>query len=68
MVTMPHSGSSPSIQELLAGVGFPISKEQLIENFQQNGATDMLLDRIRGTNKMQFTSASDVMEAIRQQQ
>jgi hypothetical protein len=64
---LPHAGSSPSIQELLASVGFPVSKEQLIESFQQNGATDMLLDRIRGTDKTQFTSASDVMESIRKQ-
>ncbi len=65
MATTPHPGSSPSVQELLAGVGFPISKEQLIENFQQNGATDMLLDRIRNANVSRFESADEVMNAIR---
>jgi hypothetical protein len=64
---MPQSGSSPSIQEMLASVGFPVTKEQLIESFQQSGATDMLLDRIRSVDKTQFTSASDVMESLRQQ-
>ena len=67
MVTMPQSGSSPSIQEMLASVGFPVTKEQLIESFQQSGATDMLLDRLRNTDKTQFTSATDVMDAIRNQ-
>jgi hypothetical protein len=65
MVTMPHLGSSPSIQELLAGVGFPISKEQLIENFQQNGATETLINVIRNADQTRFTSASEVMTAIR---
>ena len=65
MVSMPHAGSSPSIQELLASVGFPVSKEQLIESFRQNGATDMLLDRLRNSDKMQFTSADDVLNALR---
>lgn len=65
MVTMPHAGSSPSIQELLAGVGFPITKEQLIENFQQNGATETLLNVIRNSDPTRFTSASEVMNAIR---
>lgn len=65
MVTMPSAGSSPSIQELLAGVGFPISKEQLIDNFQQNGATELLLSRIREADTTQFASADEVMNAIR---
>lgn len=65
MVTMPSAGSSPSIQELLAGVGFPVTKEQLIENFQQNGATEMLITAIRNASETRFASAAEVMSAIR---
>lgn len=65
MVTMPSAGSSPSIQELLASVGFPVTKEQLIDSFQQNGATEVLLSAIRNTSQTQFASAADVMTALR---
>lgn len=65
MVTMPSAGSSPSIQELLAGVGFPVTKEQLIENFQQNGATELLISAIRNASPTRFASADEVMSAIR---
>lgn len=65
MVTLPSAGSSPSIHELLAGVGFPISKDQLIENFQQSGATEILLSRIRNATQTQFASADEVITAIR---
>ncbi|MDQ3410510.1 MAG: DUF2795 domain-containing protein [Chloroflexota bacterium] len=65
MVTMPQAGSSPSIQELLAGVGFPVTKEQLLDNFQQNGATQLLLDAIRNASPTRFASADEVMTAIR---
>ena len=67
MVHLPSAGSSPSVHELLAGVGFPISKEQLIDNFQQNGATELLLARIRDAQQSQFTSADEVINAIRNQ-
>ena len=65
MVTMPGHGSAPSIQELLAGVGFPVTKEQLVENFQENGASELVLNAIRNSPKTQFTSAGDVMESLR---
>lgn len=65
MVTLPSAGSSPSIQELLASVGFPVTKEQLIDSFQQNGATEVLLSAIRSTSQTQFASAADVMTALR---
>ena len=67
MDRLPHLGSPPSIQELLAGVRFPISKELLIDNFQQNGASDTLLDRIRNANTARFSSPDDVMETLRHQ-
>lgn len=65
MVSMPQAGSSPSIQELLAAVSFPISKDQLIDEFQQNGATETLLGILRNADKAQFTSADDVMTTLR---
>ena len=65
MDRLPHLGSPPSIQELLAGVRFPISKDQLIDEFQQNGATETILGILRNADKSQFTSADDVMTTLR---
>lgn len=65
MDRLPHLGSPPSIQELLAGVSFPISKEQLIGDFQENGASETVLSILRNADKTQFTSADDVMTTLR---
>jgi hypothetical protein len=65
MVSLPSSGSSPSIQELLAGVSFPASKEQLLAKLQQEGATEMLLSAIQNLSVSQFASADAVMAALR---
>ena len=65
MVTLPSAGSSPSIQEMMASVGFPITKEQLIASFEQHGAKETLLSVIRNSDKNQFASADDVMAALR---
>lgn len=65
MVTMPQAGSSPSIQELLASIGFPATKEQIIDHFQQNGATELLLNALRNASPARFASAEEVMTALR---
>lgn len=65
MVSLPSPGSSPSIQELLAGVGFPVSKEQLLAKLEQDGATEMLLSAVRNLSVAQFASADAVMAALR---
>lgn len=65
MVTMPGQGSAPSVQEMMAGIGFPVSKEQLVANFTEHGANDMVLAAVRDSPKTQFTSADDVMDTLR---
>lgn len=65
MVSLPSAGSSPSIQELLAGVSFPTSKEQLVAKLEQMGAKDALLDVVRNLTVNQFASAEEVMTALR---
>jgi Protein of unknown function (DUF2795) len=65
MVSLPSAGSSPSIQELLAGVSFPASKEQLLAKLQQEGATELLLSAIQNLSVSQFASADAVMAALR---
>lgn len=65
MVSLPSAGSSPSIQELLAGVSFPASKEQLLARLEQLGARETLLDAVRNLAVNQFASAEEVMTALR---
>lgn len=65
MVNLPSTGSSPSIQELLAGVSFPVTKEQLLAKLEQLGATEVLLGAVRNLAAGQFSSADDVMTSLR---
>jgi hypothetical protein len=65
MVNLPSTGSSPSIQELLAGVSFPASKEQLLAKLEDQGATETLLSAVRNLSENRFASADAVMSALR---
>ena len=65
MVTMSSSGGTPSIQECLIGVEFPISKADLLDRLQANGATELLLEPIRNAPATRFGGPQEVIEAVR---
>jgi hypothetical protein len=60
------SGSgTPSIQDCLVGIPFPIAKNDLLERLAMNGATDLLLGPIRNASATRFSSPQEVIETIR---
>ncbi|MBA2276741.1 MAG: DUF2795 domain-containing protein [Chloroflexia bacterium] len=52
-------------KDLLQGISFPASKDELVAQLQQKGADSGMLDKVRGANKEQFDSPDDVMNAIK---
>ena len=65
MVTMSGAGGAPSVQDLLVGVGFPISREDLLDHFAQNGAPESMLEALRRSAASRFATPQEVMDAIR---
>ncbi len=60
---MTDSGASP--QEYLAGLDFPVSREDLIRWCQENGATTEQLQAVRALPVEQFSSPAELTEALR---
>jgi hypothetical protein len=65
MVSMSNVGGTPSIQECLVGIDFPVSKEDLLDRLRMNGATEVLLEPIRNAPATRFTGPLEVIEAVR---
>ena len=65
MVAVGPPGGAPSIQELLAGIDFPISREALLDALLQNGAPATLLEPIQNAAQTRFGSAQEVIAVVR---
>jgi len=52
------------LQEFLAGVDYPISREDLVRWAQENGAGTNLIQRLRSLPADQFTSPGEVGSAF----
>ena len=65
MGTIGTPGGTPSIQDLLVGVEFPISKDDLLARLATNGAPESVLETIRKAVASRFGGPQDVMDAIR---
>ena len=65
VVTLSNTGGTPSIQECLVGVDFPIAKEELLDRLRANGATEPLLEPIRNAPATRFGGPQEVIEAVR---
>ncbi len=64
-MTPSNAGGTPSIQECLVGVDFPIAKEELLDRLRANGATEPLLEPIRNSLATRFADPREVIEAVR---
>lgn len=53
------------IDEQLDGIGFPISKDDLIAQLEQHGVPSMVTDRLKGADVAQFQSKDDVMDKVK---
>jgi hypothetical protein len=65
MVTMSSAGGTPSIQELLVGVDFPVAKQDLLDHLQENGAADWMLAAIRDAGATRFAAPQEVIAVVR---
>ena len=65
MVTMSSAGGTPSIQEILVGVGFPVATQDLLDHLQENGAAEWMLAAIRDAGTARFTAPQEVIAAVR---
>jgi hypothetical protein len=65
MVALSHAGGTPSIQECLVGIAFPVSKDEPLEKLRMNGATELLLEPIRRATQTRFASPQEVIDTIR---
>ena len=65
MVTIGNPGGTPSIQELLVGIEFPVSKDELLDRLAMNGAPESVLAPIRQATATRFGGPQEVMEAMR---
>jgi hypothetical protein len=52
------------LQEYLAGLDYPVSKEDLVRRAQETGAGTAMLQLLRSLPADQFESATEVSEAI----
>lgn len=55
------AGNAGSIRELLEGIEFPISKDNLLDQIQQRGAPEQVVNRLRDVDTSQFDSAQEVL-------
>lgn len=55
------------IQEYLAGLDFPVSKEDLLRRAQETGAETEVLESLRSLPAEQFSSPVEISEALRDQ-
>ncbi|HEX5996592.1 MAG TPA: DUF2795 domain-containing protein [Jiangellales bacterium] len=54
----------PVMQEHLAGLDYPVSKEDLLRRAQETGADTEVLETLRSLPVEQFTSLDDVADAL----
>lgn len=52
------------LREYLAGLDYPLSKEDLIRRVQETGADTEVLEELRSLPVEQFASPTDVDEAL----
>ncbi|MCX5067325.1 DUF2795 domain-containing protein [Micromonospora lupini] len=52
------------LQEYLAGLDYPVSREDLVRWGQENGASTAMLQMLRALPAEQFESPSDLSEAL----
>jgi hypothetical protein len=51
------------LQKFLGGIDYPVSKDELVEHAQGNGADDDVLETLRNLPADEFNSPNDVSEA-----
>jgi hypothetical protein len=56
--------TTETVQQVLKGVQFPASKQDLVRIAQQNHAPDPIIQKIRSLPGDQFSGPQDVIQAV----
>ncbi|MBU3059186.1 MULTISPECIES: DUF2795 domain-containing protein [Pseudomonas] len=66
-MTRGLGGSSPAnVSQYLKGVGFPATKQRLLEQAERNGAQDEVLNVLRKMPEAQYDDMAGVMKGFGQ--
>ena len=53
------------LHEYLPGVDFPAGKDEVVNQVQNNGAPQEMVDAVKNSGTETFNSADDVLQAVR---
>jgi len=68
--TLSGNGSPPESEALggyanyVKDVQFPVSKSELLDHLQTNGATEAIIEHVRSMSRDRFESAEDVFSTL----
>ena len=52
------------VQKHLKGMDYPATRDEVVAKAEENGASDEVLEQLRGMGSDNFTGPDDVMEAL----
>jgi hypothetical protein len=52
------------VQKHLKGMDYPATKDEVVAKAEDNGASDEVVEQLRGMDSDNFTGPDDVMEAL----
>jgi len=58
------AGNMGGLQGMLDGINFPASKDQLLSQLQQKGAPSQVIDKLKGLEVTQFSSADELKSKL----
>ncbi|WP_323958716.1 DUF2795 domain-containing protein [Arthrobacter sp. JZ12] len=61
---MADSPSPIDIQKALGGISYPASREDLVNNAENSGADDSVLEALRNIPDQEYESPADVSKAV----
>ena len=53
------------LQQYLPNLDFPAGKDQVVSEFQNNGAPQEVIDGVKNSSTETFNSADEVLQAVR---
>jgi Protein of unknown function (DUF2795) len=57
-------GNPIDVQKHLKGMDYPATKDEVVAKAEDNGASDEVVEQLRGMDSDNFTGPDDVMEAL----
>jgi hypothetical protein len=57
-------GDMGELQQVVEGIDFPISKDQLIDQLQKSGVKDDVIAKVREVGQEQFKDKGDLLNSV----